>query len=136
MNSIEILNNPGASIIPASSADGSHSQQQSPSWSSVELPRQIITSRARSAFVQLNSHEIAILGGVRKHGKQSSFGDVVIFDTTSFHFKKALEDDENFRFIVRSNQSANVSDDTIVALVQNYPKLHMIRYRNGAQKLE
>lgn len=57
------------------------------SWKVIQLPTDLLTPRNSAAFGPLNSHEIAILGGVRDN---IFLKDVFVFDTETETVKKVF----------------------------------------------
>ena len=56
-------------------------------------------------------------------------GDIVTFDTTTCEFK--TEAFNTISYQCYDNRSANVSKNTIVALVHNAGSLHVLKYTKG-----
>ena len=87
---IRVLHNP----------DASFSSQDPPHWQEVVVPQDFSSVRFRSAFVPLNSTEIAILGGTIQ-GRY--FGDVLIFNTGTNEFNKREIEEGSLSFISDKN---------------------------------
>ena len=80
------------------------------------------------AFVPLNSTEIVIAGGKDKN--RNIVGDIVTFDTTTCEFKKEIVNKVPFTCVL--NRSANVCENTIIALVSKcYSYDVLIKYTKG-----
>ena len=114
--SIKVLHNPDASV----SSEEMHQQE-------IEMPGDIPIPCYDLAFAPLNSTEIVIAGGMDKYFRM--VGDIVIFDTTTCEFKKEVVNKLPFKCI--NNQSANVCENTIIAIVTGNNDYGVLKYTKG-----
>ena len=110
---IKVLHNPDA---PVSSKE-MH-------WQEIKLPEDV--PRYNSVLAQLNANEIAIAGGVKETGFHIK--DIVTFDTKTCEFKK--EAVWNI-FLCPDNRSANLCENTIIAIVYKDYSYGLIKYIKG-----
>ena len=73
----------------------------------------MLTTRCSPVVVALNDSEIAILGGKITC---RNVGDIIVYDTTAGKFTQILEECP-YTFLATGNQSSNVGQNEIVALV-------------------
>ena len=99
----------------------------------IEVPFDVMSFRTCVAFVPLNSTEVAILGGQRQC--RLFLGGVFTFNTNTNEFKREVEEEGALNFACSSDRSAQVHENTIVAVayatVDLQSKGYYIKYTKG-----
>ena len=116
VHAIKVLHNPDA---PVSS--------QEMHWQDIQVPGDVPIPCYDPAFAPLNSTEIVIAGGLDEDYK--TVENILTFDTITCEFKKEVVDRDPFFCL--NNMSANVSDNTIIAIVDKGHYYQVLKYTKG-----
>ena len=117
----------GVRIIKVLHNHGAPVSSQEINWQEIEVPVDLPIPIYNPAFAPLNSTEIVIAGG--SNSRAQLVGDIVTFDTNTCESKEEVVN--KLPFICTLNESANVCENTIIAIVGKGYSYHVLKYTKG-----